>query len=146
MVELLEPLDLPAGLPPIGLCCAALQERRRPAEFGGDPALENHAGAFFLQLDKDGAVRCRDAVAADPQLFLVGGFFDRGADELPVWGIVVNVADAVPAVAVGLHMGLHPLEQRLLLAGGQKVLFFAPFKMIGGSGCHRGHLLLLSLW
>ena len=109
MVELLEPLDLPAGLPPIGLCCAALQERRRPAEFGGDPALENHAGAFFLQLDKGGAVLRRDAVAADPQFFFVGGFFDRSADELPVWGIVVNVADAVPAVAVGLHIGLHPL-------------------------------------
>ena len=74
-------------------------ERHRNAPLIDDPAV------LLLDLEEHGAVAFGNAVGAEPQLFLVGGLFERGLDQFIVAVIEVDVADIGLAVFVDLHVG-----------------------------------------
>ena len=99
------------------------------------PALVNHASAFFLKLDKNGIAVPGNPVAAQPQLFLIGRLFDRGADQPVVIGVIIDIADGVPAVLVDGHPVREHPAQGVKLSGFQQIFLFRPFK--GGNDRHR---------
>ena len=68
-----------------------------------DAPLVDDALVFLFEFEKHLAARGRDAVAAQPQLFLVSRLFERGADEPVIGRIIIYVADGAVAVLVRTH-------------------------------------------
>ena len=119
-----EPVDLARHLRAFG-------RSGLPGEIGhgslrahGHAPFVDHALVFFLQLDEDRAVVIGDAVAAQPQLFLVHRRFDRAADQLVVVGVIVDAAHRAAVVRVGHDMVPQFPEKRFILPAGEKILFF----------------------
>lgn len=102
-------------------------------------ALIHYAAAFLFQLHKDLIPRLWHAVAADAQLFFIGGLFQRGPDEPEIIGIAVDVADGVFVVAVGGHVLAHFTQHCFRLRGGDKVFLFNALEAVLCSVCHIGH-------
>ena len=134
-------MQLLPDLPPFGRGGFGAQETLRLGQGCGDPALI-HPAAFLFQLHKDLISRLWHAVAADAQLFFIGGLFQRGPDEPEIIGIAVDVADGVFAVAVGGHVLAHFTQHCFRLRGGDKVFLFDALEAVLCSVCHIGHPFL----
>ena len=93
-----------------------------------DPALVDNALVLFLDLKEDEAVFFGRAVGAEPQLFLVGGFFQRGLDQLVIRVVKVDVADVALIKAVGMHMRAEALHQVFVLLLRQHIFLFNSFE------------------
>ena len=90
---------------------------------GSDPALIDDTGIFFLDFQKNSVPITGDAIAADPELFLIDWLFQTGPDQLPIGGVIIKIAEGVTAVAVRREIGQQVLQQHLLLVGMQPVFF-----------------------
>ena len=116
-----------------------VEKMRRLRQRSGNTTLIHNAAAFLFQLHKNLILGGGDTVAAQPQLFLIDGLFQRGTDQPIIFGIAVDVADGVFAVAVGGHVPAHLAQQGFHLRGRNKVfLFDAPEAELCGV-CHIGH-------
>ena len=74
---------------------------------GDNPALIDDAVVLLFKLDEHLAVIVLHAVAADTKLFLIHRFFYRRTNEPPIVGVIIYVADRIPAVVIGLHVIAH---------------------------------------
>ena len=90
---------------------------------GSDPVLIDDTGIFFLDFQKNSVPITGDAIAADPELFLIDRLFQTGPDQLPIGGVIIKITESVTAVAVRREIGPHLLQQHLLLVGMQPVFF-----------------------
>ena len=120
--------DLPADLP-------VLAERGAPGDkLPGDvlrqrdAPLVDDALVFLFEFEKHLAARGRDAVAAQPQLFLVSRFFERGADEPVIGRIIIYIADGAVAVLVRAHARADRGFESGALRGRNAVFDLPPFK------------------
>ena len=117
---MLEPVDLVQDLPVAVGTLPGKEVFPAFLQLHIDPALVDDALVFFLEFQKDRALRVLgDAVAAQPQLFFVDRLFQRGANQLKIVGIKIDAADGVQPVLVRLHSLFYSLPHRAVLLGGE---------------------------
>ena len=102
IVEALEPLQFLPNLSPFGRGGFGMQKALGLGQGRGNAALIHHAATLLFQLHKDLIFCGGNPVAAQPQFFFIGGFFQRSADELKIFGITVDVADGVCSYCSGI--------------------------------------------
>ena len=68
------------------------------------PALIHNALRFLFDFGKDHAPVSGNAVAAQPQLFLVLGLFQRAANHSEIIGVVIQIRDAAVGEGIRLHV------------------------------------------
>ena len=123
LIELQEPVDLTADLAAVSLACA-LQVADRFLRLHGDTAFVYDAVILLFTFDENVVAAVRHAVAAQTQLFLINRPLNRRADQVEVFGIIVDVADRILRVRVRRHIERHPLPHRPVLRRRQQVFLF----------------------
>ena len=123
----LKNLPVAAGLP-------ARQIAERVAVGHTHPALIHNALRFLFDFGEDHAPVLGNAVAAQPQLFLVRRLFERGADEPVIGRIVIYIADGALAMLIRDHPRAERGFERFTLCVCDSVFELPPFKSICAHG------------